>query len=78
MAAAGDSVWAGTEGGVVRWSRTTGTHIKYTAPDGLVAETVGGIVVDEADHEWFGTGGGVGEFFDSYRTRLPLVAKNAH
>jgi ligand-binding sensor domain-containing protein len=58
-----DSVWAGTEGGVVRWNRTAGTYVKYTAPDGLAQNTVNAVAIDDAGHPWFGTdGAGVSAF----------------
>ena len=62
LAVEGNYVWAGTNGGVVRWDRTGGTYVKYTSADGLADNWVFAIAMDEAGHKWFGTYSGVSEF----------------
>lgn len=62
LAAEGDDVWAATCGGVVRWSRTDGSYIKYTTADGLAHSNVQAIAIDAAGQKWFGTSGGLSKF----------------
>ncbi|MFQ5854548.1 MAG: two-component regulator propeller domain-containing protein, partial [Anaerolineae bacterium] len=55
-------LWAGTDGGVVRWDpiapsaglRTGGSYTKYLAPHGLPDNGVSAIAVDSAGRLWFG------------------------
>ena len=70
LAIEGDTVWAATDGGVVRWERTAGTYAKYTTADGLASNRVEALAIDGAGHKWFGTfGGGVSEFDgDTWKT----------
>ena len=63
LAMVGNTLWAGTSGGVVKWDMTTGTYVKYTTTDGLADNYVQAIAVDGAGNLWFGTdGGGVSKF----------------
>ncbi len=64
LAVEGDTVWAATGGGVVRWDRTAGTYVKYTTVDGLASNDVRAVGVDAAGHKWFGTNGGGVSVFD--------------
>jgi hypothetical protein len=56
LALQGDTLWAGTTGGVVRWDLTDGSYVKYLAPDGLPDNRVSAVVVDAAGRLWFGLG----------------------
>jgi len=58
----GDYVWAATQGGVVRWDRTDGSHVKYTTIDGLADNLVNAVATDNAGHKWFATQSGVSEY----------------
>jgi len=51
-------LWAGTEGGAVRWNPTTGQYTKYLAPDGLGDGHVYAVAPDASGVTWFGTDGG--------------------
>jgi len=56
-------LWAGTEGGVVRWNPTTGSYTKYLAPDGLGDGDVRAVAPDTSGVTWLGTyGGGLAAF----------------
>lgn len=46
-------VWAGTEGGAVRWDPATGTYTHLTMQDGLETNWVRFVSVDEAGGRWF-------------------------
>jgi ligand-binding sensor domain-containing protein len=56
LALGGGVLWAGTEGGAVRWNPATGSYTKYLAPDGLRDGYVKAIVLPGVS--WFGTYGG--------------------
>ena len=58
-------LWAGTEGGAVRWNPTTGTYHKYLAPDGLEDGYVRAIAPDASGVTWFGTSDGGLVAYDS-------------
>jgi ligand-binding sensor domain-containing protein len=55
LAIEGNTLWAATEGGVVRWDRTAGTYVKYTTADGLANNSVLAVAVDGIGHKWFAT-----------------------
>jgi len=55
-------LWAGTEGGVVRWSPQDGSYVKYTTADGLANNTVLAIAVGPDGVFWFGTRGGISRY----------------
>jgi len=58
-------LWAGTEGGAVRWDPTTGSYTKYLAADGLGDNDVRAVVPDASGVTWFGTyGGGLVAYYD--------------
>lgn len=58
----GDYVWAGTQGGAVKWNRMTGEYVKYTTLSGLVDNVVNSAAIDSRGNMWFGTWGGVSKF----------------
>jgi len=78
LAVESNYVWAGTQGGVVRWDRTSGTYAKYTTADGLADNWVNAIAIDGAGHKWFGTYSGVSEFDDSTWTTYTATHGLAH
>jgi ligand-binding sensor domain-containing protein len=51
-------LWAGTEGGAVRWNPATGGYTKYLAPDGLEDGYVWAVAPDASGVTWFGTSSG--------------------
>ncbi|MFQ5594880.1 MAG: two-component regulator propeller domain-containing protein, partial [Anaerolineae bacterium] len=51
-------LWAGTEGGAVRWDPIAGSYHKYLAPDGLEDGYVRAITSDASGVTWFGTSDG--------------------
>src|SRR5688572_26488361 len=58
----GDYLWAGSEGGVVRWNRLDGAFVKYTVADGLAGNRVSAMAVDGAGQLWVATFRGVSRF----------------
>ena len=62
MAVQGPFLWAGTDGGVVRWSVLGGTMEKFTTARGLVNNQVSSIVLDGSGAVWVGTFGGVSRY----------------
>ena len=73
LAVEGDHVWAATQGGVVRWDRTDGSHVKYTTLDGLADNLVYAVAIDDAGHKWFGTYSGVSEYDGSTWTSYTIA-----
>jgi ligand-binding sensor domain-containing protein len=59
------ALWAGTEGGAVRWDPATGIYTKYLAPDGLGDGDVRAVMPDASGVTWFGTYGGGLAAYDS-------------
>jgi ligand-binding sensor domain-containing protein len=51
-------LWAGTEGGALRWDPVTAGYIKYLAPDGLQDGDVRAVAPSASGVTWFGTWGG--------------------
>jgi hypothetical protein len=63
LAIQGDYLWAGTNGGVVRWNTTDGSYTKYTNVDGLPNNDIHAIASDANGNIWVGTYGyGVSKF----------------
>ena len=58
----GNYIWAGTDGGVIKWNIDNGEYIKFTTADGLVDNIVQSIAIDSEGNKWFGTSGGVSKF----------------
>ena len=58
----GDSLWAGTSGGVLHWDLTSETCVKLTASDGLADQSVKDVMIDSDGNRWFGTIEGVQKF----------------
>lgn len=46
-------VWAGTDGGAVKWDPSTGTYTRYTVQDGLADNRVTTVAVDASGSRWF-------------------------
>jgi ligand-binding sensor domain-containing protein len=61
MAFVGDTLWAGTCGGVVQWDIPTGTYQKYTTADGLLYNVIDHIAADESGQVWVNYGLGPNE-----------------
>ena len=58
LAVAGETVWTGGNGGVVRWSRDDpGQRQTFTSEDGLAENNVHAILAEGENVLWFGTGG---------------------
>ena len=56
-------VWAATDGGVLRFDRTTSTYSRYTNLDGLAGNNVLSLSIDGEGNLWFGTdGAGLSKF----------------
>jgi len=53
----GDTVWAATSGGVVRWDTRTGSYVKFTTEYGLADNRVSSIAQSADGAFWFGTWG---------------------
>ncbi|HUW09272.1 MAG TPA: hypothetical protein VM537_06045, partial [Anaerolineae bacterium] len=51
-------LWAGTEGGAVRWDAGSSTYRKYLAPEGLGDGDVRAVATEGSSLTWFGTYGG--------------------
>lgn len=78
IAADGNEVWAGTDGGLLRWDAASVTYQKYTTPDGLADQWVKEVLVDSAGDLWIGAKEGVQHFdgttwttFDTSNSPLP-------
>jgi ligand-binding sensor domain-containing protein len=50
----GNTLWAATEGGVVRWDTVTGGSTKYTVADGMANNNSQAIVIDHDGKVWAG------------------------
>jgi ligand-binding sensor domain-containing protein len=50
-------LWIGTNGGASRYDQNQ--FVNYNKAAGLFSDTVYSIVIDEENHKWFGTYGGV-------------------
>lgn len=70
LVASGNTIWAATDSGVLRWNRGDNTSTQYTIADGLAGDSINAIAVDNRGRIWVGgprsvvgTGaGGVSEF----------------
>ena len=82
LVAAGNEVWAATDGGVLRWNRTDGAYMWYTTADGLVSNQVQAIALDEAGRPWVGTPRGVSRFegqaWTTYTSAEGLIDNDVH
>ena len=62
-------LWAGGDGGLVRWNLQDGGYEKYGIADGLPSNNVNDLLVDPAGILWIATDAGVGRFDgQSWRT----------
>ncbi|MCK5822927.1 MAG: hypothetical protein KAG95_02925, partial [Bacteroidales bacterium] len=64
LAVDADTIWLGTDGGVVKRSKDGTLLAKYINSDGLCNNNVVSIAIDKQGNKWFGTdnGGGVSKF----------------
>ncbi len=53
----GDRVWVATQGGVLRFDRTTREYTRFTRLDGLAGNTILSITRDSSGDLWFGSDG---------------------
>jgi len=61
----GDTIWAATNGGVVRWDIDDNSYVKYTREYGLADNNVTSVVQSTDGTLWFGTGSGVSRLDDN-------------
>jgi ligand-binding sensor domain-containing protein len=56
LALQGDYLWAGTDGGVVRWDTRDGSYTKFTTADGLAGNYIDAVASHPTGNMWFATG----------------------
>jgi serine/threonine protein kinase len=70
LARQGDTLWAGGDGGLVRWDLTDGSYTKLGSADGLASSRINDLLVDDAGVLWIATDAGIsrydGETFITY------------
>src|SRR5687767_4350082 len=82
-----DTVWIGSQGGVAKFLKDGTKLATYTHADGLAANNVNAIAIDQDGNKWFGTGnieysspqdGGISKFdgerwttYNTYNSQLP-------
>jgi serine/threonine protein kinase/sugar lactone lactonase YvrE len=70
LALQGDTLWAGGDGGLVRWDLTDGSYTKLGRADGLASNRIHDLLVDDAGVLWIATDAGIsrydGETFITY------------
>lgn len=69
LACQGDYVWAGTEGGIVKWNTKDGSYVKYTTADGLLSNRVRHLEVDANGNIWVAGYNGASRFDGTAWTR---------
>jgi serine/threonine protein kinase/ligand-binding sensor domain-containing protein len=57
-----DYLWAGGDGGLVRWDLEDGSYVKLGISDGLASNVINDLLVDEDDNLWVATDAGVNRF----------------
>ncbi|MBN1933706.1 MAG: response regulator [Anaerolineae bacterium] len=57
-----ERLWIGTSGGLCRFEPRTDTFTTYLTRDGLLSDTIGGILEDESGHLWLSTTYGLSKF----------------
>lgn len=70
------ALWIGAAGGVIRWDKTTKSHRRYTAIDGLPHQNVYAVAIDGAGTRWFGGDGGLSRL-DSNNTWTHFTQANS-
>jgi ligand-binding sensor domain-containing protein len=55
-------LWVGTYNGLNRYDPATGIFKSFTIRDGLISDTILGIVIDNAGFIWISTGNGLSQF----------------
>ncbi|MCD4747895.1 MAG: hypothetical protein K8R59_00865 [Thermoanaerobaculales bacterium] len=78
IAADGNDVWAGTDGGLLHWDIASATYQKYTTSEGLADQWVKDVLIDSVGDLWIGTKAGVQHFdgttwttYDTSNSPLP-------
>jgi ligand-binding sensor domain-containing protein len=70
LARQGDTLWAGGDGGLVRWNLSDGSYTKLGRTDGLASSSIHDLLVDDAGVLWIATDAGIsrydGETFTTY------------
>jgi ligand-binding sensor domain-containing protein/tRNA A-37 threonylcarbamoyl transferase component Bud32 len=62
LARQGDALWAGGDGGLVRWDLTGGSSTKLGMADGLASNRINDLLVDEAGILWIATDAGINRY----------------
>ncbi|MCD6328670.1 hypothetical protein J7M28_14120 [bacterium] len=68
----GPFLWAGTDGGLIRWCMINGSSEKFTTSDGLVHNQVSSIAHDAEGGVWVGALGGASRYYMGMWTRLDV------
>ncbi len=78
LAPGGNTLWAGTWGGLLRWDLIDGSYTKYTPADGLTGTVVWDIAVDGQGRAWVGHDRGLSvcddtacTTYDKYNSAIP-------
>ena len=64
LAGQGNTLWAGGDGGLVRWDLTDGNYTKLGRADGLASTYVNDLLVDQAGVLWIATDAGINRYYD--------------
>jgi len=63
LAFEGETLWAGTHNGLMRYDTVRGDQTVYTTKDGLLSNTIHAVEIDSRGNKWVGTyGGGLNRF----------------
>jgi serine/threonine protein kinase len=62
LARQGDTLWAGGDGGLVRWDLTDGSHTKLGGEDGLASIRINDLLVDDEGVLWIATDAGISRY----------------
>ncbi len=62
LARQGDSLWAGGDGGLVRWDLTNGSYTTLGSADGLASSRVNDLLVDNTGVLWIATDAGINRY----------------
>jgi ligand-binding sensor domain-containing protein len=57
-----DTLWAGGDGGLVRWSLTDGSYVEFGPDDGLASNRIHDLLVDREGILWIATDAGIGRY----------------
>jgi ligand-binding sensor domain-containing protein len=62
LARQGDVLWAGGDGGLVRWDLTDGSYAGFDRADGLVSNRIHDLLVDREGDLWIATDAGINRY----------------